>query len=329
MAAFFFELMAKVLIIRFSSIGDIVLTTPIVRALKLEAGVEVHYITKRKFANVLAHNPYIDKVLTFENEITEIATQLKSQRYDYLIDLHKNLRSARLKQMLHVPSHSFNKLNIEKWLRVVLKFEILPHIHIVERYFEAVKFLGLKYDGQGLDYFINDDDRKSLEKIPESHQKAYNAFVIGGTYYTKQITDKQLIEMAKLSPLPVVLLGGKADMEKAKIITDAVGNKVYDAVGKFSLNESSAIIEKADKVITSDTGLMHIAAAFGKEIISFWGNTIPEFGNYPLLPKGEEGKSKIMEVKNLRCRPCSKIGYSQCPKGHFKCMEEIDLSGVF
>ena len=322
-------MVAKILIVRFSSIGDIVLTTPVVRVLKHDAQAEVHFITKKKFVDVLSHNPNIDKVYTFENEITEVLSQLKSENYDYLIDLHKNLRSARLKNALNIPSRTFNKLNVEKWLRVVLKFDILPKIHIVERYFEAIKFLNLKYDGQGLDYFITDKDRKALEKLPESHQKGYHVFVIGGAHYTKQIIDTQLIELAKLSALPVVLLGGKADIEKANSIEKAVGEKVFNATGKFSLNESAALLEKAQKVITSDTGLMHIAAAFHKEIISFWGNTIPKFGMYPLLPKGEEEKSKIMEVEGLRCRPCSKIGYNRCPKGHFKCMVDIDLKAVW
>ena len=321
--------MAKILIIRFSSIGDIVLTTPVVRALKRDAQTEVHFITKKKFADVLIHNPNIDKVYTFEKEITEILAQLKSENYDYLIDLHKNLRSARLKNALNIPSRTFNKLNVEKWLRVVLKFDILPKVHIVERYFEAVKFLNLTYDGFGLDYFITDEDRKAVDRLPDSHKTGYIAFVIGGAHYTKQIPEEQLIKLVNDSPMPVVLLGSKADSEKAGIILKSTGEKAFDATGKYSLNESAAIIEKAEKVITSDTGLMHIAAAFGKEIVSVWGNTIPEFGMYPLLPKGEEGKSKIIEVKDLRCRPCSKIGYDRCPKGHFKCMVDIDLKSVW
>ena len=321
--------MAKILIIRFSSIGDIVLTTPVVRALKRDAHAEVHFITKKKFADVLNHNPNIDTVYTFENEITEVLPQLKSENYDYLIDLHKNLRSARLKNALNIPSRTFNKLNVEKWLRVVLKFDILPKVHIVERYFEAVKFLNLKYDGQGLDYFITNEDRKAVDRLPDSHKNGYMAFVIGGAHYTKQIPEEQLIKLINDSPMPVVLLGSKADSKKAGIILKSTGEKAFDATGQFSLNESAAIIERAKKVITSDTGLMHIAAAFGKEIISVWGNTIPEFGMYPLLPKGEEGKSKIMEVKGLRCRPCSKIGYDRCPKGHFKCMVDIDLKSVW
>jgi len=318
----------KILIVRFSSIGDIVLTTPVVRALKHGIQAEVHFITKKKFAGVLNHNPNIDKIYVFEKEITEVLPQLKSENYDYLIDLHKNLRSTRLKNALNIPSRTFNKLNIEKWLRVVLKFDILPKVHIVERYFEAVKFLNLKYDGQGLDYFITEEDRKAVERLPDVYKNGYITFVIGGAHYTKQIPEKQIIEFVKSSPLPVVLLGSKADSEKAGVITNSIGEKAFDATGVFSLNESAAIIEKAEKVITSDTGLMHIAAAFGKEIVSVWGNTIPEFGMYPLLPDGEESKSKIIEVKNLRCRPCSKIGYDRCPKGHFKCMVDIDLKAV-
>ncbi|OIO99730.1 MAG: glycosyl transferase [Bacteroidetes bacterium CG2_30_33_31] len=321
--------MTKVLIVRFSSIGDIVLTSPIIRALKLDAGIEVHFVLKSKYAPVLINNPYVDKLYTFENEITEILSELKQEHYDHIIDLHKNLRSMRLKQTLGVNSQSFNKINIEKWLKVNLKINALPEVHIVERYFDTIKFLDVKYDGKGLDYFVNDEDRKAVKLLPENFKNAYNVFVVGAAHFTKQITEEQLIKLANLSPLPVVLIGAKEDMAKAKSIAMAAGNKVFDTCGKLSLNQSAAIVESAEKVITPDTGFMHIAAAFSKNIISFWGNTIPEFGMYPLLQQEAEGTSKIMEVKNLNCRPCSKIGFEKCPKKHFKCMRDIDLENIF
>lgn len=321
--------MAKILIARFSSIGDIVLCSPLIRALKQDESNSIHFVLKKKFEAVMQNNPYIDKLYSFKNEITEIITQLKAEKYDYIIDLHNNLRSSRLKYFLRTNSRSFNKLNIEKWLLVNLKIDALPKVHIVERYFDTVRFLGVKYDGRGLDYFITDEDRNAVNLLPGKFKNGYNVLVVGGAHFTKQITEIQLIQLVKLSPLPIVLLGGNEDVEKAKKIAFSAPEKVFNACGEFSLNQSAAIIEKAEKVISSDTGLMHIAAAFRKEIISFWGNTIPEFGMYPLLPDGEESKSKILEIKNLRCRPCSKIGFNKCPKTHFKCITEIDLKMVF
>ena len=120
----------------------------------------------------------------------------------------------------------------------------------------------------------------------------------------------------------MVLLGGKEDAATAEQVYQFHKNKTLNLCGKLNLNQSASIIQQANKVITSDTGLMHIAAAFKKDIISLWGNTIPEFGMGPYLA----GKnSQILEVKNLSCRPCSKLGYKKCPKGHFKCMNDIDI----
>ena len=135
---------------------------------------------------------------------------------------------------------------------------------------------------------------------------------------TKRLPVKKIISICKKISQPIVLLGGKQDISREYRIANAVGDKVFNACGKYSLNESAAFVKHAAKIITHcDTGLMHIAAAFKKEIISVWGNTIPEFGMSPYL---SDPNSKIVQVKNLSCRPCSKLGFEKCPKGHFKCM---------
>ena len=331
MAGLFFssKLMEKILIVRFSSIGDIVLTSPVVRALhNLNPRPEIHFVTKNKFTATVDHNPYIDKVYSFEKEITEIAGQLKAENYSLIVDLHSNIRSKRLKMMLGVKSLRFNKLNYRKWLRVKLKYNRLPDIHIVDRYMKTIESLGGVNDGKGLDYYISDDDRKIVEQIPEQFKAGFHTLITGGAHFTKQIPLEILIKIAKGSQLPLVLLGGPEDTAKAKKILAAVGDKVWSGCGKLSLNQSAALIEKSRKVLAADTGLMHIASAFGKEILSLWGNTIPEFGMYPYFPEGQEYKNHIFEVKGLSCRPCSKIGFDKCPKKHFKCMLDIDLDAV-
>ena len=321
--------MDKILIIRFSSIGDIVLTTPVIRALyKLPERPEIHFITKRKYASTLQHNPYINKLYTFEKEITELVSDLKSENYTYIIDLHSNLRSKRLKLLLGNRSKSFHKLNIKKWVRVKLKYDLLPKKHIVQRYMDTVGFLGAKNDDLGLDYFVTEQDQNTAASFMTKFPEGYHVFVIGGTHFTKQIPSEMLINIAKSSRLPIILIGGPEDYEKGVFIQDSVGKSLVNTCGKYNLNESAAIIKACQKVLTSDTGMMHIASAFRKEIISLWGNTIPEFGMYPYFPKADASKNKIFEVKNLKCRPCSKIGYKECPKKHFNCMLHIDIQQV-
>jgi ADP-heptose:LPS heptosyltransferase len=193
----------------------------------------------------------------------------------------------------------------------------------VDRYFEAVKKLGVKNDGKGLDYFIPGEEEVDISDFAMAFHNGYVAFVIGAKHNTKALPEERIVELIRQSSSPVILMGGPEDQEKGERIVAALAtNRVYNACGRYSINQSASIVHQANQVITHDTGLMHIAAAFQKNIISVWGNTVPEFGMYPYLPEGE-GKSIIMEVKGLSCRPCSKIGYDKCPKGHFRCMNEI------
>jgi len=318
--------LAKILIIRFSSIGDLVLTTPIIRCVKQQAeNAEVHYITKKQFAPVLENNPHIDKLHTIEKSVSEVSTILRKENFDFVVDLHHNLRSAQVKSALRKPSQSFRKLNIEKWLMVNLRINKLPNLHIVDRYFETVKPLGVKNDGNGLDYFIPKNDEVDLKTLPAEFQNGYIGFVIGAKFFTKQMPAEKIISICKKINLPVVLLGGKEDYEKGEKILSSAGKNIFNACGKFNINQSASLVKQAKKIITHDTGLMHIASAFKKEIISVWGNTIPEFGMFPYLPNTN---SKILEVPNLSCRPCSKLGHSTCPKGHFRCMKEINEAEI-
>jgi ADP-heptose:LPS heptosyltransferase len=316
----------KLLIIRFSSIGDIILTTPVIRCLKQQLpGIEIHFLTKQQYLPLIEANPYIDKLYTIIEKIDEVVPELKKENYDQVIDLHKNFRSKGVILKLQKPSTTFSKINIEKWLIVNLKIDRLPKIHIVVRYFRALANLNINNDNKGLDYFIPAKDEVDLKLLPETLQQGYIGWVIGGKHNTKIYPEEKIMEVCQKLIKPVVLLGGHEDFEKGERIRIAIGERIYNSCGKFNINQSASLVRQAEKIITNDTGLMHIAAAFKKEIISLWGNTIPEFGMYPYMP-GNESLSTILEVKNLPCRPCSKIGYNKCPKGHFKCMRMIEIN---
>lgn len=317
----------KALILRFSSIGDIVLTTPVIRALKTQLHCEVHYATKSKFSGILAGNPYIDKLHCLNGSLNDLISDLKKERYDYIIDLHHSLRTRIIKSRLKGISLSFDKLNLQKWLLVNFKINRMPNVHIVDRYMDTVKRLGVKQDTIGLDYFIPPKDEVDLDWLPQTHRTGYIAFVIGATYATKRLPLKRMIQLCHQINRPIVLLGGKEEYELGEEINrffdgydqDEVmkAPAIFNACGKFNLNQSASLVRQAKYVFTHDTGLMHIAAAFKKEIFSIWGNTTPAFGMYPYRTK-----FTIFENNNLDCRPCSKLGYSKCPQGHFKCMND-------
>jgi ADP-heptose:LPS heptosyltransferase len=312
----------KFLIIRFSSIGDIVLTTPVIRNLKQQSeGAEIHVVTKEQYRNILENNPFVDKVHTLGKSFDEMILNLRREHFHYVIDLHNNLRTSRLKLRLHTVSFSFNKLNLEKWLMVNFKKNKLPNLHIVDRYIETVKCFIDDNDQKGLDFFIPAGDEVNMESLPLNFRKSYIAFAIGAQHSTKRLPTEKIISICKKINQPIILLGDNHDKVVAEKVEREIGMNIYNACGIFNLNQSASIVRQAKLVISHDTGLMHIAAAFKKQIISIWGNTIPEFGMYPYL--SGDG-SEIIEVKGLKCRPCTKIGFGKCPKKHFKCMMDID-----
>ena len=306
----------KILVVRFSSIGDIVLTTPVVRMLKKQLNAKVHFLTKAPFITIFKNNPNVDAVFQINDSISEVILDLKKENYDYVIDLHNNLRTQILKFRLGVAAKSFNKLNWAKFLLVSFKKNILPESHIVSRYLDTVKFLGIENDGQGLDFFLSENDKINLSNFPNN----YISFAIGGQHATKILPTEKIISICKKLNKPILLIGGPEDQLRGEEITNAC-KEVVNTCGKYTLLQSAFLIKQSDFIICHDTGMMHIAAAFKKKIFSVWGSTIPQFGMYPYMANEQ---SKIIEVNNLSCRPCSKIGFDKCPKEHFNCMQEID-----
>ena len=315
----------KFLIIRFSSIGDIVLTTPVIRCLRKKyPGAEIYFLTKKRFAGIVESNPYINQVFSLKNDIKETIDSLEEEKFDYVIDLHNNLRTFRIRKALKgVPFYSFNKLNTRKWIYTNFKINLMPAKHIVDRYMKTVEKLGVVNDGLGLDYFIPEKDKVKDSDIPFSHSQGYLAIVIGAAHFTKKLPVDKLKKLCEEIKYPIILLGGNEDFYHGLDISQVDPVKIYNACGKFSLNESADIIRKSNMVISHDTGLMHIAAAFKKNILSVWGNTVPSFGMYPYNTSYE-----VFQVNKLWCRPCSKIGFDKCPLGHFKCMREIPVNAI-
>jgi ADP-heptose:LPS heptosyltransferase len=323
----------KFLIIRFSSIGDIVLTTPVVRCLKKQVpGCEIHYLIKPQFKTVMAHNPYVDKLHLLNEDWEQMIADLKEEKFDHIIDLHHNLRTLRVKKALKVPSTSFNKLNIEKLIFVKLKWNVMPKLHIVDRYMETVKSFGVRNDGAGMDYFIPREEEVQQKDIPASHHLGFVAIVIGASFYTKKLPVYKLQELCQKLDHPIILLGAKEEFAEGEEIRKVDPGKVYNACGKFSLNESADLVRKSKLIIAHDTGLMHIAAALKKPVIAVWGSTTPSFGMVPYY-----GENFLLsharpyddaQVNKLWCRPCTKMGRNSCPQGHFKCMKQMDINDL-
>ncbi len=318
--------MVKFLIIRFSSIGDIVLTTPVIRCLKKQVpGACVHYLTKAAFAPVIRANPHIDRIHVLEKSLSSLIRELKTEKYDYIIDLHRNFRSFLIKSSLRTVSFTVDKISLARFLMIRFKINRLPDKHIVDRHLETLRIFDVKNDGLGLDYHIPEEDEVKLSGLPEAFREGFIAFMTGAQHGTKQMPVEKMVQICRGLDLPVILLGGERERVTGSTIDMQTGTHVLNACGRFNINQSASIVRQSRLVITHDTGLMHIAAAFKKKILSVWGHTIPEFGMYPYLPDPE---SRIFETKGLSCRPCTRTGREKCPKGHFRCMNEIDAGEI-
>lgn len=319
----------KVLIVRFSSIGDIVLTSSVVRAIKEQRpDCEIHFITKQNFGRLLEHNPHLTKVHTFQKSVKEILPQLKAEHFDRIIDLHHNLRSVMLSFYLGVKAERFRKLNVLKWILVNLRWKVMPDLHVVDRYFGAVTTLGVKNDSKGNELFFGPEDYIDVKHTFEVEPSTYLVVAIGAQFATKRMPAELLVKVLNNIEIPVVLCGGEGDSDLAiELIRSLPGKNISDACGKFSLLQSASIVRQGAAILTNDTGLMHIASCFNVPTISVWGNTVPELGMYPYFPQ-DKSRYSIHQVNGLKCRPCSKIGFQVCPKAHFDCMNKQDADQI-
>lgn len=325
----------KFLVIRFSSIGDIVLASPVLRCLKKQvATAEVHFLTKSSFKPVTIDNPYVDKFFYYDNDIDAVIAVLKKEEYDYVIDLHNNFRSKKVKHALAVRSYTIDKLNFQKLLLTKFGIDIMPKRHITTRSLDTVAVFGVKDDNGGLDYFIPEEDRVNESDIPASHHAGYIALVIGASYYTKKLPVHKLIALCNEIHHPIILIGGKEDAEVGEKIAGTGDGKIYNACGKFNLNESADLVRRSKVIISHDTGLQYIASAFNKKVLAIWGSTSPKLDVEPyyskafLATQNELPYDNIIRQPPLKCQPCSKYGNKKCPLGHFKCMEQMDIQYI-
>jgi ADP-heptose:LPS heptosyltransferase len=302
----------RILIIRFSSMGDVVLTTPVVRALKqqLDGEPEIHFMVKSAFAPLLERNPHIYKVHAFDGQLTEFLHGLEGIQFDYIIDLHNNLRSGLVKKRLKALSFTVDKVNFSKWLLVRFGIRRSNLTHIVTRYMDTLKAFSVEDDGQGLDIFLGDEDH--IDAFPRYLPKAsaFIAIATGANHEGKRLIADQLKAIVQAVSLPVILLGDQADRDWAEAI-DWDNEEVYNACGELTILQSASLIGQAALLISGDTGLMHIGSALNTPLISVWGCTSPELGMAPYRPNS---LSVIIEPIARSKRPCSKLG-NRCKYG--------------
>ena len=310
----------RILVLQFASIGDVVLTTPVVRCLKEQIpNAELHFCTKRSYESAIAYNPHISEKHYLDASVYALLRQLRAAQFDYVIDLQNNFLTGLIKASLAVRSYSVKTQSFREWLYVRWKINALADQHIVERFMATIQPLGVENDGRGLDYVIPYRDEVETDWLPATHQHDFVAYAIGGQHLTRRLPVGRMIELCRKINYPVVLLGDKTDRKAGEEIVKALGERqIYNACGHYNLNQSASLLQRARVVFSHDTGLMHIAAALGKKVYSIWGSTTPQFGFYPYKTAHVR-----LETSGLGCRPCSATGSGNCPMKHFKCMNNL------
>ncbi len=312
----------RVLVVRLSSIGDVLLTTPVVRALH-RAGWEVHYLTQEAYGPLLRHNPYIHTLhrVKHRRAVGPAAVHLRAYRFDWVVDLHKNWASYRLRMRLRRPTVGYDKAEFRRWWITQVNRRLrVPHV--VHRYMAAVQPLGAEWDGEGLDFFFPPKYQLPENLLPpEWRGRPFGVVVMGAAHATKRIPPAKVLEFLRAAQWPVVLLGGTDVAREASQVAEAYPSAL-NLGGRTDLYASADIIRRSRWVLTPDTGMMHLAAALRRPIISVWGSTSPRLGMAPFL---DDPAPRIVEHPTLACRPCHRLGRRKCPKGHFRCMLELDL----
>lgn len=328
----------KILIIRLSSIGDIILTTPLLRSIrKTYPNASITYITKKQYAGLLADSPYINELIAFDKSegfrgLRRIKRRLRSQHFDAYLDIHKNWRSRFLRLGLGAGMiATYPKYIIRRTFLVRFKINLYKHIRPVYlRYFEAARKLGVQYDGEGTEIHF---PKAATEKVTGvlfslgyQFDKPLVVICPGATYFNKKWLAEGFVKTArhlmKEKSAFIIVHGGREDKDQCENIASDIGPGAFSLAGTLSLPESAALLKISTLVVANDSGLLHLAQSQKRPVVGIYGPTTRELGFFPL-----EQNSTVIET-SLPCRPCTPKGLNYCPKVHFRCMNDITTEMV-
>jgi lipopolysaccharide heptosyltransferase II len=337
------DTISKTLVIRFSSIGDIVLSTPLLRVLRTHMPHgQIDYVTRTEYAELVKSNQNLNYTYEFDaaqgfEGLRVLKRKVKEAGYDLIIDLHDSLRSKYLRSLKGPKRLVVDKRVLERSMLVNLKKNVYREVvPVVDRYLEPLKEFGITNDGKGLELHIPDEvlfgvSGKMAKYKLNQHEKVVG-LCPGARHFTKRWPAERFAHvgaaLARTTDSKILLFGGMADEPVCNQISADINNeagpeRATSLCGELGLLETAAAMEYCDVIVTNDTGLMHIATAMHKKIVAIFGSTVKEFGFFPYDPE-----AIVLERLGLQCRPCSHIGRSECPEKHFRCMKEIEPEEV-
>ena len=323
----------KILVIRFSSLGDVLLTTPLVKKIKLNyPEAQVHFLTKKSYSDILKNNPHITKLIISEDNLDfdglkDLKKSVLNEKYDLILDAHNNLRTFYLTLFNGSLKKVFRKYSFRKFLLVKFKLNFMRNLPTI-----SARYCGM-IEGENPELlpevFTEENTASKIEKLLNeinSKKKKLICISPSSNHFTKTYPSECYADVInKLGEDFLFILTGKGkDLKNINSIISQTGTNVHNFCDKLSLTELAEMIKRCDLFISGDTGPMHIAEALSKKLIMIAGSSVREFGFYP-----QNSQSVILENNSLKCRPCSHIGRSECPLRHFKCMKEIKAEEVY
>ncbi|HVN48155.1 MAG TPA: lipopolysaccharide heptosyltransferase II [Bacteroidota bacterium] len=334
----------KILIIRFSSIGDIVLATTLLRVARIKyPHAQIDFLTKREYSSLIRYNPNINNAYEFDSaggvsSLRKMKRKLLAEQYDLVIDIHNSLRSRYVRKGIARKIVTIKKHVLARMMLVKFKWNMYHHIvSVADRYIETLKEYGVHNDGKGLEIYIPDQVRSgaadAVAALRLNGDEKVFGFCPAAKHATKRWPQDRFVELgialAQRWKAKIFLFGGPEDINDCGAIANAINSatgktSAENLCGKCSLLETAAMMKYCDVVVSNDTGLMHIAAAMKRKLVALFGSTVKEFGFFPVGTK-----SIVLERTDLPCRPCSHIGRASCPQKHFKCMNDISVGAVF
>ena len=302
--------------------GDVILTSPVVRTVHNQLNCEIHFLIKDSFRDLVKHSPFVHSVHSLSESLGSTISELQKENFDLILDLQKNRKSKKITKELNTETLTFSKLNVKKWILVQSGINLLPKSHLIDRYFDSLKDLGIKNDGLGNELFIPSSASVSIDKL--ALPKKYIALGIGAQHTGKCLNEEQLLYIAENTSLPIVLLGGKRELELSKRLSESSNVTIWNLTAKSSLLETAEVIRRSTITISGDTGVMHMASAFKVPQISIWGCTSPELGMFPY--QGHAHSVIIEPLEHLK-RPCAKLG-NRCKYAPNWCIQSISPSRI-
>ena len=324
----------NVLAVRFSSIGDVLLTTPLFRAIRLRhPDSRITVLTKQEHAPLLSHNPHLNRLIAIgpDRSITSVAAELRAGRYSHLLDLHDSFRSRLLRMLVPGNWASYRKHRIARAALIHIKKNWYRDSNpVAERYFMAARGLAVTPDGRPPEFFLADMAKAEADQWLASsgigQARSLIAIAPGAAHATKRWPLRHwhaLIGELVGQGYDVVVVGGVADQSLAAVLTADHSTGVVSAAGRFGLQGTGALLQRAVALVSGDTGVMHMATAVGTPVVALFGPTVREFGFFPYTKA-----ARVVEL-DLSCRPCSSKGGPRCPLGHHRCLHDLGPEVVY